>query len=185
MAGEKLVLTKRYGLALFELALESDKPSRVRQDLARLVDTAKEVPMLMHGLSDEAVDMKRRVEAARAIARALELGSTVRNLLLLLVSRERVSLLPGVAKDFMARLMHYSRFAHAEVEVAEKVSCERIRKTMEEILQRLLKLQVRCEAHVDPSLIGGFVLRIGDRRFDASVRGRLERMKHELFETAR
>ena len=101
------------------------------------------------------------------------------NLMLLLTSRNLVHLLPDIADRFQELLD-----AHNGVERAEAVSAvplddgqrERIRSALSEMTGKDVRLTVRA----DPDILGGVIIRIGDRVLDGSARTRLQSMRREL-----
>lgn len=102
------------------------------------------------------------------------------NLVELLVERRRVTLLPGVADAF--RRLLYARRNIVEAEVASAAPLtDREREVLRERLARLVGRRVELRERVDPGLLGGLVVRIGDRFYDGSVRGRLERLRNRLL----
>ena len=106
------------------------------------------------------------------------------NLLGALVARRRVSLVPAIAGEY-ARLLDRQRgIAAAVVTSAAPLSAEET----EAIAARVASLAgttVSLRTAVDPALIGGVTVRIGDRLIDASVRGRLERLRDRIVAGAR
>lgn len=175
------VVAKRYGRALFELALESGDPAGVASDVERLRRASEEVPLFVRALADERAEIPKRLRAAAGIAAALGLGKEAGGAFRLLVGRGRVALLPLVADDFKARMERHQKLRVARLGVAEEGASESIRGKIEEILSQALSAKARCDVEVDADLIGGFTLAVGDVRYDASIRGRLERMKEELL----
>ena len=176
-----LTVAKRYGLALFELALESGQIDRVANDLERLCQAAEKVPTLLRGLADERVAAAKRDAAARAVAKSLKLGEIATNFLRLLIQKRRVELLPYILENADERFRAYHKLALAEAKVANKAYAEGLKRQLKDILGRMLGIEVRCEVREDPKLIGGFVVKIGDEQFDASVRGRFARLKEALL----
>lgn len=176
-----LTIAKRYGLALFELALESGQIDRVANDLERLRQAAEEVPTLLRGLADERVAQAKRDAAAREVAKNLKLGKIPTNFLRLLIQKRRVELLPYILENVDWRLRAYRKLALAKARVANKAYASDLKRQLKDILERMLGIGVRCEVNEDPKLIGGFVVKIGDEQFDASVWGRFARLKEALL----
>jgi len=115
---------------------------------------------------------------------AERVGRQVARLLALLVERRRVALLPRVA-DAYRRLL-YDRRGIVEAEVASAAPLtDGERDALRGHLERLAGRRVELRERLDPSLLGGLVVRIGDRLYDASVRGRLERLRTQLLAAGR
>ena len=111
-------------------------------------------------------------------------GASTRNLVLLLAKRGRLAILPGVA-DELKRLVDRE---HGVV-VANIASAEPLEPAdLAAIAERVgagAGARVEVHATVDPELIGGLTVRVGDRLIDASVRGRLERLRDSLIAGSR
>jgi len=123
----------------------------------------------------------RAALGAEAVRGAVDepVASQLVNLVGLLVERRRVAQLPAIAREY-DRLLDRSRgivTAIATTPVAlstEEVAAVRAK------LESMTGATVSLETAVDPSLIGGLTVRVGDRLYDASVRGRLERLRSQL-----
>jgi F-type H+-transporting ATPase subunit delta len=117
-----------------------------------------------------------------AIARPV--GDQLINLVGLLVGRRRVSLLPAIAAEYGRLLDRQRGVAAALVTSAAPLTTEET----EAIAARISVMTgstVSLRTAVDPDLIGGVTVRIGDRLIDASVRGRLERLRDRIVAGAR
>lgn len=118
----------------------------------------------------------------RQIAERVERQLT--NLVGLLVESRRVTLLPRVADAFW-RLV-YARRDIVEAEVASAAPLTDVeRDALRERLARLTGRRVELRERVDPGLLGGLVVRIGDRLYDGSVRGRFERLRNRVLAKGR
>jgi F-type H+-transporting ATPase subunit delta len=103
----------------------------------------------------------------------------VRNTLLLLVEKGRIGEVEDVAKEFEELVAKAERRIGLELTTAVPLSDEEAA-TLVGSIERSLGRPVDAQRHVDPALVGGVVLQVGSLRMDASVRGRLERLRREL-----
>ncbi len=175
------IIARRYAKGLFELALESGELEQLEADMTLIDSTAKRVPKFIHALEDERISPAKRLAAADAISRALGLGDFARNAILLMLQRKRIAALDLVARDVIARILSRRRLTRARANVADASLANDTKRRIEDILGKTLKLKVTCEVAVEPELIGGFVVRVGDMRYDASVAGELQRMRQRLL----
>jgi F-type H+-transporting ATPase subunit delta len=103
----------------------------------------------------------------------------LRNFLLVLVDKGRTGQLEEIAREFERLVAEHEGIVHAELTTAVELSDEEARELLEQI-EKASGRKVEATRKVDSSLIGGIVLQVGSHRLDASVRGRLERLRREL-----
>ncbi len=138
-------------------------------------------------LVDAATDRLPRPEVDRETVRrqvAERVGRQVARLVELLVERRRVDTLPRVAEAFRQLLLARRGIVEAEVVSAAPLTAGE-KTALRERLERLAGRSVELRTRVEPGLLGGLVVRIGDRLYDASVRGRLERLRTQLVAAGR
>ncbi|MEM0503828.1 MAG: ATP synthase F1 subunit delta [Archaeoglobaceae archaeon] len=99
----------------------------------------------------------------------------------LLIDRNKIGKLPQVLQNAKLKTERLLRKRKAEVITATEIS-EETRKKIEEVVSKLAPASAKLEFRLDPELIGGVILRIGDLYIDASVKGRLERFKRRVME---
>ena len=171
------VAQRIYANALFEAAKEHGKVELVREELHDFAEAAAQVPQLRAVLEDPELDSRVKREAlASVLAEADEL---VRNFVLLVVEKGRAHELDGMLREFDALVAAEEGILDVELTTAVELTDDeatRILGQIEEVSGRRL----RASRKVEPNLIGGFVLQAGSYRADASVRGRLERLRREL-----
>ena len=168
---------RRYAQAAFEIAVENGDLERWLDDLTQLADSAANA------------DFRRTLAAPRipfarkdAVIRE-SLGQAVAplalNLMLLLTSRNLVHILPDIADRFQEMMDAHNGIARAEVVSAVPLSRER-RERVADALAEMSGGEVRLTNRTDPEILGGMVIRIGDRVLDGSARTRLQNMRSEL-----
>jgi F-type H+-transporting ATPase subunit delta len=171
------VAQRIYANALFEAAKEHGKLELVRDELHDFAEAAEQVPQLRAVIDDPELDSRVKREAlASVLAEADEL---VRNFVLLVVEKGRAHELDGMLLEFDALVAAEEGILDVELTTAVELTDDeatRILGQIEEVSGRRL----RASRKVEPNLIGGFVLQAGSYRADASVRGRLERLRREL-----
>ena len=172
---------RRYAEAAFEVAMRDDTVEAWRSEL----DTAASIvadERVGRMLANPALPLEQRVEMAKSIF-GKSVDQPVLNLIGLMLRRGRIHELPQLAAEFR-RLDN----ARQGITIATAISAAPL--TEDEIralTQRLEGLtggRVELEVQVDPSLLGGLVVRVGDRMIDGSVRGRLERLRNQLVSGA-
>ena len=101
------------------------------------------------------------------------------NLMLLLASRNLVHLLPAIADRFQELLDAHNGVSRAEAVSAVPLD-NRQRRSVERALADMYGGEIRLTSRVDPEILGGMVIRIGDKVLDGSARTRLQNMRREL-----
>lgn len=168
---------RRYAEAAFDVARKDGDMEGWLQDL-RIATEAVTEPSADAFFKDPNSSTSEKIETLKQIVPSVR--PHVLNLLLLLVTRHRLALMPGILQEF-ERLEHEAQgVTEADVTVARPMS-DRVARDVGEHLGRATGgRRVNLRVHVDPSVLGGIVIRIGDQLIDASVRGRLERLRQEI-----
>jgi F-type H+-transporting ATPase subunit delta len=166
-----------YARALFQAAQEAGRLGAVREELADFVQATRDVPELGALLRNPQLDPRAKSAAlADLLGDADEL---TRNFLLLLVEKGRAAQLEEIDREFEALVAQEERRLAVELTTAYELSDDEADAIVRQIEQASGRT-VEATRQVDPELIGGIVLQAGSMRVDASVRGRLERLRHEL-----
>ena len=168
------VVDRVYANALFEAAQEQGRLDAVREQLREVVDAEAQVPEL---LRNPQLDTRARAAAIEDILGGAE--DLLRNFLLLLADKGRTGQLEEIAREFERLVAEHEGVIHAELTTAVELSDEEATKLLGQIEQASGR-KVDATRRVDPDLIGGIVLQVGSHRLDASVRGRLERLRRQL-----
>jgi len=167
---------RRYADAAFEIGLRDGTVEVWRRELDAAAATATDVS-LMGALANPAMPVEQRIDAAERVF--ADLSQPVRNLVLLLVRRGRIEQLPRVAAEFARLDDQRNGLTHATATSATPLPDDEVRKVAAR-LEALTGGRVALETNVDPAILGGIIVRIGDRLIDGSVRGRLERLRNQL-----
>ncbi len=173
---------RRYAEAAFEVALRDDQLDRWAEDLAVAAEILgrPEVDPIVHS---PAVPLAQRLGLVSALLEPRIQPGALR-LVSLIVTRGRASILSGVATEYTRKLN-----AHRGVVMATVISAVPL--TAPETAEIRTRVEAMAgsaaEIHteVDPDLIGGVTVQIRDQLLDASIRGRLERLRDQLHAGAR
>jgi F-type H+-transporting ATPase subunit delta len=171
------VVDRVYARALFDAALEVERLEPVRDQLAQLVAAQSEVPEFRQLLRNPQLDPRSKAAALKELLAGGE--DLLRNFLLVLVDKGRTAQLEEIAREFERLVSEQEGVVHAELTTAVELSDEDAGELLQQI-ERASGRRVEASRSVDPELIGGIVLQVGSHRLDASVRGRLERLRREL-----
>ncbi|ATY86242.1 hypothetical protein CVV65_15985 [Kyrpidia spormannii] len=171
-------VAKRYAIALFEAARDKSDVQTIEKELGSVLEVWKTEPKLVEFLHHPSVsrDVKKRT-----IARVFgdRVSGLMLNFLYVLLDHRRQDDLPQIVGEYRGRVDEALGRIHAEVETALPVSEEEAQKLRSRLAQKTGK-DVSMRLEVNPALIGGARLRVGDRVWDASILGRLERFRGQL-----
>ncbi|WP_142803933.1 F0F1 ATP synthase subunit delta [Tepidiphilus sp. J10] len=176
---EKVTIARPYAEAAFSLALGAGALEAWSQALERLAAlvTLDEVRSV---LLDPKVDDESKAGLLLDLAGVdQQLPEAVRNFVQMLVKNDRVLLLPEIHALFVARKNDHEGVAVAKVTSAfalDEATRERLRQDLEAHFKKKLQLEIT----VDPELIGGVRVQVGDEVIDASVRGKLANLAAAL-----
>jgi F-type H+-transporting ATPase subunit delta len=173
----------RYARALFDVATrEGADIERVQSDLQQFVDLFAQHPSLAHTLGNPSIPASKKRGVAQALVdRATGLSPIVGKLVLMLAERDRLPLLPDIARIYGERVMDRLNVIRGEVTTAMELAPDRLR-ALEQGLQQATGRKVMLQSKVDPSIIGGIITRLGSTVYDGSVVTQLAKMKQALVE---
>jgi len=130
-------------------------------------------------VDDPRIGRDAQMKGVMAVSESAGLDGTVRNFLGVIVTNRRLSLLPRILAAFRAQLAARRGEETAEVISAVPLSEQQAR-AVEASLIRAGHARVRIAARVDPSILGGLVVKIGSRLYDSSIRSRLQRLSQAM-----
>jgi F-type H+-transporting ATPase subunit delta len=171
------VAQRMYARALFEAAQEADRVDAVAGDLAAIAAAMDEVPELRAFLRNPQIEPEGKAEVLDQVA--ADADELVRNFVRLVADKGRAGELPEISAELDALVAHAQNRLSVELTTAHELS-DAEAKSIVETIEKASGRTVEASRTVDPSLIGGIVLQVGSHRADGSVRGRLERLRHEL-----
>ena len=168
--------SKRYAQGVFGLALERGLLDQWANDLG-VINEALRSPELKAFLDHAKVPLSRKVRTIDEVAPGVD--QLMRNLLSLLVSRGIVELFPDVCDEYQRLLDEYK--GRDQVEVVSAVPLESgERERLARFLTQVVQKEVVLETKVEPLILGGLLIKVGDRLIDGSTRSRLSELRKRL-----
>ena len=173
----------RYASALFELSLEERAIDQVKADLDRF-----------DALIGDSSDLRRLVRSpaftaeaqSRALAAVLEkagIAGLAGRFLQVVSSNRRLFAVQDMIKGFRALVAQHKGEVSAEVTLAERPSDQHL-DAIKSALNTITKKDVQVDVKVDPSIIGGLIVKLGSRMVDTSLRTKLNAIKHAMKEVS-
>jgi len=170
----------RYARALLDVAIkEQADVQAIERQLADFARLFADHSALEKVLLNPAIPVQRKRAAVDELTGRMKPAPMVAKLLELLAGRDRLVLLPELLSAYRERLLDHLKIVRAEVTTAVKLPADRA-KAVEQSLTKMTGRTVTLETHVDPSIIGGVVARIGSTVYDGSVTTQLRKMKERL-----
>jgi F-type H+-transporting ATPase subunit delta len=171
------VAERLYARALFQAAEEQGRVDAVHRDLGEFADAVVSSPELTAFLQSPQVESPAKV----GVLGELSDGSDplLHNFLRLIAGKGRAGQIPGIRDEFQALVDRAQGRVAVELTTAFELSDDEAASIVARIEQASGRT-VEATRKVDPELVGGMILQAGSLRVDASVRGRLDRLRHEL-----
>ena len=171
------VAHRMYARALFGAAQEADRVEMVAADLAALARAMEDVPELRAFLRNPQIDPAGKAEVLAQLA--ADGDQLTRNFVRLAAEKGRAGEIPEFSKELDDLVDQSQNRLSLELTTSHELSDDEAQAIVQTI-EKASGRSVEATRSVDPALIGGIVIQVGSHRADGSVRGRLERLRHEL-----
>jgi F-type H+-transporting ATPase subunit delta len=171
-------VARSYARAAFQVATEKHDIKGWRSDVERLVEIFTD-PEVADAFNNPRLDDGKRIGLALGLLTD-DFDHERANFVKLLVLAHRTGLIVAIRDDFEALVAEAEGRMELEVTVAREVD-DAGRERLGRLLGEKLGRQVELDVRVDPGILGGVIVRLGDRVADGSVRRRLAEMREELL----
>ncbi|MCH5206772.1 MAG: ATP synthase F1 subunit delta [Oscillospiraceae bacterium] len=172
---------KVYGDAFFELCCEQDEKNlkTTLEELRGLDGIFSENPEFIKLMGTPTVPVEEKISLCKDIIKSGKVGELSGNLLCVLAEKGRINCFSGIVKRFGELYNEKYKLAEITVTSSEPLTD----KTKEQIAAKMTQIigkTVTIKEKIDKGIIGGIVIDYGSRRYDGSVKSRLEALKNEL-----
>jgi F-type H+-transporting ATPase subunit delta len=174
-------VTARYASALFDLALSEKKITAIEKDLKRfddLISGSEDLKRLVISPVFSADEQFRAIDALLAKAKITGL---VGNFVRVVAKNRRLFAMQGMLTAFRKLVAEHKGEVNAEVTVAKALTAAQS-KELKAALKSAVGKEVALNATVDPSILGGMIVKVGSRQIDTSIKTRLSSLKLALKE---
>lgn len=171
----------RYALALFELARDENRIDEVARDLESFSGLIAESPDLARLIRSPVFSAGEQGGAVTAILAKAGIGGLAANLIKLVAQKRRLFVLPDMIRGYRALVAAHKGIVPAEVRLAEEPSAK-ILDDIRSALRDMAGKDVDVAVKIDPSLIGGLIVKIGSRMVDASLKTKLNSIRLAMKE---
>jgi len=170
----------RYAAAFLEVVMDRTlDTAAIDRQLNDFLGTWNGSAELRTFFENPAIPAAQKVAILDKLNAKVGLQKELRNLVAVLIDNDRIGSVAEVAASYRQLLQEQLGIKPAEISTARELSAEERRNLIDEV-GKLAGGRVEASFKLDPSIIGGTIVRIGSTVYDGSVRGRLERLKETL-----
>ena len=177
--GIQASLSGRYAMALFELARDGRELDTVSADLDSIRAALDESGDFRALTQSPLIGREAATKAVLAVARQMQLGRTVANLLGVLGHNGRLKQLPAIIRGFRSLAAAHRGEPTAEVISAHPLDAEQTGALKDKLRARFGR-EVAIDAKVDSAILGGLIVKIGSQQIDGSIRTKLNSLAHAM-----
>lgn len=174
----EIQVASRYAKSLIDLAAEQNDVEPVKKDIELFLDTCRANPELQAILRNPIIGLDKKANILEGIF-ADKLHKMILSFFKIVIRKGRSEILYATAKEFINQYNILKNVVKATVTSASPLSKENISQ-IEDVVKKSTKGEVILTAKVDPDLIGGFILKVGDKQFDTSISSKLNKLKKEF-----
>lgn len=176
-------LAARYATALFQLADDEKKLDKIADDLrglSAMIDGSNDLRRLIRS---PVISREESGQAMAAVVAKAGCDTLTANFVGLVARNRRLFALPGMIAAYLEELARRRGEMTAEVTVAAPLDSKQS-DALVDALKKSLGAKVSVETKIDPSILGGMIVRVGSRMIDSSISGRLQRLRLAMKGTA-
>lgn len=172
-------VSERYALALFQIAQKHDVAAEVETDLREVKKVFELTPELYNLIVSPKLSAEKRTNLINEVFNGVNVY--VMNTLQLMAERRRMNEVSGLAEEFINLSNEAQGIEDAKVYSIRPLTEEERASISATFARKIGKQSLRIENIIDPSLIGGLRLQIGNRIYDSSISSKLGRLKRQLI----
>ena len=177
--GIQASLAGRYAMALFELARDEKQLDAVSASLARLKSALAESDELRRLTTSPLVSRDEAIAAAAAAGQIMNLDPLTSKFLGVLAQNRRLSQIGPVIKAFGTLAARHRGEITAEVTSAHPLSDDQVA-ALKAKLKTQLGQDVAVDLNIDPTILGGLIVKVGSQQTDGSIRTKLHSLAHAM-----
>lgn len=177
--GHNSSIAGRYATAIFDLANETKSLDAVAADLGALKSLMKSSPDLARLVRAPVFSRADQRKGMDAVLSKMGANQLTKTFIFLLADKRRLFGLVDIIRAFEARVAKQKGIMRAEVTSARALSDGELSE-IKSVLKAKLARDPEIETHVDPSLLGGLVVKVGSRMIDSSLRTKLEGLRSAM-----
>jgi F-type H+-transporting ATPase subunit delta len=174
----EIQVASRYAKSIIDLASEQKVLEEVKNDIVVFVETCRANHELQAVLKNPIISLDKKASILDGLFSG-KLHKMILSFFQIVIRKGRSEILYATGKEFISQYNILKNVVKATVTSASPLSQDNISQ-IEEVVKQATKGEVILTAQVDPDLIGGFILKVGDKQFDTSLSGKLGKLKKEF-----
>ena len=174
------LVSKTYAQALFELAVEEGKTSAFLEEAAGLLEIIRTNAEFGQFMNHPKIQKENKLEVVQNVFRD-KISREMLGFLVTIIEKDRYTEIEAILEDFVASIKEYNNIGTAYVTTAIAINDQEKQDIESRLLATTRYKTIECIYDVDTSLIGGMVIKMGDRVVDSSIRTKLDKLQRELM----
>lgn len=177
------LVSKIYGEALFEAAMDTgeDKAAQLMEEIGEVRKILADNPKFDALMAHPGIPKQEKLQVADACFRG-RVSDELANLMKVVISKERYKELPAIFDYFIRKVKEQKRIGEADVTTAVELTMGQKNAVRAKLLETSGYREMELRYTVDESIIGGMIIRMGDRVVDSSIRTKLDSLKKQLIQ---
>lgn len=175
-----MIVASRYAKSLLQLAVEKGQLEKVYADMLFVQDVCEKHKDFVSFLNSPIINTDKKLAVLKEIFKG-HLNEMSLNFFIILANKRREMYMGDIAKSFVAQYKEHKNILTAVITSASGIDAT-VKAKVLELVKQTTKGEVELVEKVDKDLIGGFVLRIGDKQVDASVSRKLNNLRKTFTE---
>lgn len=174
------LISKTYGDALFELAVEENKVDDLQEEIGQLQKILQENGDFGRLMTHPKINKDEKIKVVTDVFKG-RISDELLGFLTIIISKDRYQEIDGILEYFLTEVKKYKGIGVATVTTAVPLREEQRRKVEQRLLDTTDYKSMEIHYKQDAALIGGMVIRIGDRVVDSSISTKLNELQKELL----
>lgn len=174
------LISKTYGDALFELAVEESKVDVLLEEIEQLQVILKDNADFGKMMSHPKISKEEKLQVAENVFKG-RVSDELMGFLLIVISKDRYQDMDDILEYFITEVKKYKGIGVATVTTAVPLKEEQCKKIEQKLLDTTDYKKMEIHYQIDTALIGGMVIRIGDRVVDSSISTKLNELQKDLL----
>lgn len=169
----------RYAKAFFQTAKEKNMLGKVKTDIETVFEVCNNSPEFVYLLNSPVIKSSKKADLMQSIFKTVVNELTL-NFLKLIAHNKRETEIPGICRNFLELTRKEQNIKTATLTTAGEIDAA-ISQKIKAIIEKELDTTVELSTKVNPGIIGGMILRVEDKQYDASVATQLKKIKQQLL----